>query len=383
MYEYFGELEYGSDSYWDARMKHLHDAKVGEKRKSEDQEDEARLVKKRRKDGSLDVRDNVLYVPFDKRIPPLPPKVRDDGTFALLPDWKERFPEKPGSGSPTGKEKEMPADMRRAAEAEDGEDEDEALDGEEEHMNMDDEEELEDEESAEGLDEGLVMQILRQKLADSGLGDVDESVFKDAISKMLSGEGGGEDALGGLTSLLLGQGGGGGEAIQGFLAGQGVQMDGEEEEDYDDNEDSAQAANSARKPASKALPNKRNPQKTSRGTTASPNSTSPASGAKTKSSQGPTTTATDPTTPNPTSPVVVPSPPPVSMKTSRKRRAPSLDEPSVPQPEFPSTSAKPAAKRRRTPRAGTPVEESEAAPSVATSAGRTTRSAAAAGKRGG
>ena len=34
VYEYFGELEYGSDSYWDARMKHLVEAGLGEKRKS-------------------------------------------------------------------------------------------------------------------------------------------------------------------------------------------------------------------------------------------------------------------------------------------------------------------------------------------------------------
>ena len=52
VYEYFGELEYGSDSYWDARMKHLNSVGLGEKRKSAQEEDtEGRVVKKRRKDG--------------------------------------------------------------------------------------------------------------------------------------------------------------------------------------------------------------------------------------------------------------------------------------------------------------------------------------------
>ena len=49
VYEYFGELEYGSDSYWDARMKHLNSVGLGEKRKSAQEEDiEGRVVKKRR-----------------------------------------------------------------------------------------------------------------------------------------------------------------------------------------------------------------------------------------------------------------------------------------------------------------------------------------------
>jgi hypothetical protein len=244
VYEYFGELEYGSDSYWDARMKHLGEAGLGEKRKSEEEEGdtEARMVKKRRKDARGDVeevRDNVLYVPFEGRLAPLPPVVgQDEGRFALLPDWKERFPER---GSPIGKRRpaEMPAEMRKAAEEvideeEDVEDQDMAgdrddgdemetgEDGESEE-DGDDEDGEEEEEGAGGLDQDLVMQVLRQKLADSGLGDVDESMFKDVIAKMMSGDGDSEDAVGGLASLLLGQEGGGGKAFEGFLAGQGVE----------------------------------------------------------------------------------------------------------------------------------------------------------------
>ena len=96
-------------------------ARAGGKRKSGVDEDEAVVIKKRRKDDGLEARDNVVFIPFEKRLAPLPPEVHVEEQFALLPDWKERFPEGIDDGSPT--KKRMPADMRRAAEAEDEEDE--------------------------------------------------------------------------------------------------------------------------------------------------------------------------------------------------------------------------------------------------------------------
>ena len=115
-YEYFGELEYIGDSYWDARIKHLENVWAGEKRKSaDDAEGDAAVVKKRRKDAGLEPRDNVLFVPFEARLAPTPPPVHGEGGFALLPDWKERFPERAGEESPIKSKKQMPADMRRAA----------------------------------------------------------------------------------------------------------------------------------------------------------------------------------------------------------------------------------------------------------------------------
>ncbi|KAM0706008.1 hypothetical protein Q7P35_007368 [Cladosporium inversicolor] len=404
VYEYFGELEYGSDSYWDARIKHLASAKAGEKRKSGVGEDEAAVIKKRRKDDGLEARDNVVFIPFEERLAPLPPKVCEEGGFALLPDWKERFPEGIDDGEPT--RKRMPADMRRAAEAEDEADEEEEGRGREEadtyenemDFNSDEYEDEDEDDGAAGVDQDVIMQVLRQKLADSGLGDVDESVFKDAIAKLLSGEGDSEDALGGLTSLLLGQKDGGGKAFEGFLAGQGVDVnraeDAEEEgvdtEDEDEQEEvESHSTAQTTGPTPTPTPKNKARSKTTSASTATPNRKTPTTRGKSKATSSTTTATTATTNTNtnskskPASPIVVPSPPPLSFKTSRKRRAPSLDEPAVPQPEAPSNSAKPAAKRRRAPRAEPPTTEPETAPSVAPATGRrTTRSAAADGKDG-
>jgi len=419
VYEYFGELEYGSDSYWDARMKHLSEAGLGKKRKSGDEEDtEDRMVKKRRKDGGRgdvqEVRDNVLYVPFEKRLVPLPPRVEqsEEGRFALLPDWKERFPEK---GSPVAKKRQMPAEMRKAAEEvvdedEDGEngsvdreDGDDMETGEDGEYEEDEEDGDGEEEGSAGLDQDLVMQILRQKLADSGLGDVDESMFKEAIAKMMAGNGDSEDAVGGLASLLLGQEGGGGKAFEGFLAEQGVELgraegddDGggsESESKDEDNETDPRPTKKA-----KANPTSTKSRKPSTTTTSSSAARSKAasqtpSTSRARSKTSETTAFHESPSATRTSPTVVPSPlPPAivaaasSTQPSRKRRAPSLDEPSVPPPPQVATaatsSAKPPAKRSRaTPassRSETPADDSEPGPTRR----RTTRSAAAAAEKG-
>ena len=387
VYEYFGELEYGSDSYWDARIKHLADARAGDKRKSEDVESEAAVVKKRRKDAGLEARDNVVFVPFDARLAPLPPLVRGDGRFALLPDWKERFPDRVGE-SPGRKGKQMPADMRRAAEAdaEEEEEQEDSLGGEDDQMELgsDEDEEDDDEEddgATAGIDQDVIMHVLRQKLADSGLGDVDESVFKDAIAQMMSGEGNGEDALGGLASLLLGQKDGGGQAFQGFLAGQGVQLgqaeDDDEEHEGADEDENDRGGSHAQSAQSTATPKaKPSASRTTSASATTPNHKTSTNRGKSKRTSAPTTT--EATVPNHTSPIVVPSPPPVAMKSSRKRRAPSLDEPALPQPEAPVNHAKPAAKRRRAPQSGSQEDESDTTvSSVPAAARRTTRSAAA------
>ena len=395
VYEYFGELEYGSDSYWDARIKHLASARAGEKRKSGDVgEEEAAVIKKRRKDAGLEARDNVVFVPFEERLAPLPPGVRaeGEGAYALLPDWRERFPE--GDEDPSPTRKGMPTDMRRAAEAEDGEDEEEDPAAHENEMDVDSEEyedEDEDDDAPAGVDQDVIMQVLRQKLADSGLGDVDESVFRDAIAKMLSGEGDSEDALGGLTSLLLGQKDGGGKAFEGFLTGQGVDLHGGEdveedpnENDEENDEEESESHITAQTTGPSSTPNTKTRSKTTSTSTSTLNHKTPTTRGKSKATNASTakTTTTKPKSKS-ASPIVVPSPPPVSFKTSRKRRAPSLDEPALPQPEAPSNGAKPAAKRRRTPRVEPPTTEPESAPSVAPATGRrTTRSAAAARESG-
>jgi hypothetical protein len=274
----------------------------------------------------------------------------------------------------------MPADMKRAAEGE-GEGEGE--------MEVDEHEDEYDEEDglAAGVDQDMIMQVLRQKLADSGLGDVDESVFKDAIAKMLSGDVGGEDAMGELASLLLGQKDGGGKAFEEFLAGQGVDLSRAENEGDDvENAGNCEAGSHIPNPTPNPTPTaaipkiNSGPKPSSASTTRYHSQRTPTTRGKSESTCSSTTTTTattttNDTTSNPPSSTVVPSPPPVAFKTTRKRRAPSLDEPAIPQPEAPS--AEPAAKRRRTPHAELPTND----PGPATGR-RTTRSAAAAGKSG-
>jgi hypothetical protein len=372
----------------------LDSVRAGEKRKSGVDENEAVTTKKRRTDDGLESGDNVVFMPFKKRLAPLPPQVHGEEQFALLPDWKERFSERLEDDSPTRKGRQMPADMRRAAEAEDEEDEEEEDGAEnpvadEDEMEVDSDGYEEDDDTGAGIDQDVIMQVLRQKLADSGLGDVDESVFKDAIAKMLSGEGNAEDALGGLTSLLLGQKDEGGKAFEGFLAGQGVNMhreeEAEEEAGEDGNDDGQEEGDtnvSTQTAEQTATPKTKTRSKATSTTTATPTHKKPMTRGKSKATMSSTTTTTN-TKQKPASPIVVPSPPPMSFETSRKRRAPSLDEPTLAQPEAPNDSAKPAAKRRRAPRAEPPITEPEAAPSVAPATGRrTTRSAAAAGKDG-
>lgn len=244
IYEYFGELEYGSDSYWDANMRHLdggsHAEQAGSKRKRDSSGKEVAGSSKKRKvknahptepgDSQLE---NVVYMPFEARLPPSPPNTGKQ-KFALLPDWKQRFANLE-EDNPT--KKAMPPDMRRAAE---GHDEDirtplktgSAAAGQPIGMrDADDDWEDEDEHAGvAGLDPEMLQTILKQKLQESGLGNMDESMFSQAIASMLSGSG--DDAAGELANMLLGKANEGGDpALTGWLTQQGVRMEEEGGED--------------------------------------------------------------------------------------------------------------------------------------------------------
>lgn len=379
IFEYFGELEHGSDSYWDARIKHLEEGdgqkkpqqqeqrSTSKKRKQgegQEETEEGFMSRKRRREGDdvLAVDENVVYMPFEARLARPPPRSADGGHFALLPDWKEKFPEKKGGEIPSpGKGRQMPAEMRRAAEggADDEEDEEE---GEElvEGEGMD----VDSGADASGVDQDVVMQVLRQRLADSGLGEVDEAVFKDAIAQMLSGEGDGGDAVGGLASLLLGQKGGGGEAFQGFLAGQGVHMrGGEGEEDDDDDNDHDDDDHDENNDLDES-----NDQQSATRAAASPSSAQTAASRNTKHTRTRSPAAK------------------TTAKSNLKRKAPpSPSGLSIPQASTAAT-ATPSTKRRRTPApdeveagdvAGMPPSEEPVVPGR-----RTTRSAASGNKKG-
>jgi len=244
IYEYFGELEYGSDSYWDANMRHLKEVErpkqTGSKRKRGDVEsDEQRSSRKRKAPNGQSAAsvgdsqiENVVYMPFEARLPPSPPQPEKQ-SFALLPDWKQRFTDNEEDKPP---EKAMPPDMRRAVEGRDDEMDtpaDTRAAQVDRSATMDDaEEDWEDEDEhagVEGLDPAMLQTILKQKLLESGLGDVDESMFSQAIASMLSGSG--DDATGELADMLLGKANQDGDsALSGWLSQQGVRMEDEEGE---------------------------------------------------------------------------------------------------------------------------------------------------------
>lgn len=186
------------------------------------------------KEDAEPVSETVLFRPFSAQEPALPPKLREKTQFALLPDWKERFSH---DSTRTPPKKPMPADMRQAAEAADEDDTPTRLQassaehGEEEDWEDDDDDDGEGrgEDALAGLDPETLKAILKQKLSETGLGNMDEAALEQAIAKMLSGSS--DDAAGDLTDLLLGQATENGDgAVSGWLEGQGVQLDREEEE---------------------------------------------------------------------------------------------------------------------------------------------------------
>ena len=242
VYEYFGDIEYGADSYWDSNISHLKSmqpAKTGEKRKRG--LEKAQPEKRRKGSGkqaqpdSSEMGENVIYKTFEQRMPPSPPRLERRLSFALLPDWRERF----SNDNAAFEVKSMPADMQKAAQATDDDSppskskskrksavtqrkilppEDELEDDEV----WEDDEDEDDAESGMAIDLEAIKAVLKQKLGPAADG-MDEAAFMGAIQKMLSGEGGAEDDL---ASMLIDKATEGGDAAaMDFLSQQGVSLD--------------------------------------------------------------------------------------------------------------------------------------------------------------
>ncbi|KAK0252168.1 hypothetical protein B0A54_08154 [Friedmanniomyces endolithicus] len=263
-YPFWDELEYVDDEYWEvegqpAGQQQQGAGTVGQKRKRA-----AGTVfnagEKRRKvsalkgvvgRGELDgVVDPVVYKTHSERVVfPPPALVAGRGkVYALLPDWKTRFADEDGLVKTAG----MPADMRKAAEAKEEDtpskqvppmvllDEGDEVDEEE------DQDALEEEGGMDGTaapDPELLKAILKQRLGEAGLGDVDEEAFMASIGKLLAGEASDDSSISNLTELLLGKAAED-SAVTGFLSRQGISLgpteaEDEEEEEEGEEEDSA------------------------------------------------------------------------------------------------------------------------------------------------
>lgn len=243
VFDYWMDTEYGSDSYWDSNMDHLAGMREEKRKRVLEQ---SRAVGKRRVEVENQL-PNVVFRPLGERMRRVLYKEEtegDDGkreSFALLPDWRERFK---GREEPEVVRK-MPEEMRRAAMAgdeqspprkkgkkkavavrgveaeEDWEDEDVDMDG------------ADDEEGEGGidLDPEMLKTVLKQRLGEAGLDGLDEATFMQSIAKMLSGDGvGTDDAAGELAQSLLGRASDD-QAVSGWLSEQGVSLGAQDEDD--------------------------------------------------------------------------------------------------------------------------------------------------------
>ncbi|KAK3715164.1 hypothetical protein LTR37_007374 [Vermiconidia calcicola] len=239
MFEYWDDLHYGEDEYWDNGGRGVPTAEAGQKRKR----NEAKLGRHAQKRRKLNLKDtggdNVRFVNVAARIARREPPILEQPTsFALLPDWKQRF------AGDTGviETQSMPEAMKKAAE---GRDEDSPLKSRQAYASgvqgSDDgwEDEGDGDEDMEAqpasLDPEAIKAILKQRLGDAGLEGMDEGAFMRTITKMLSGEGGADEAADDLASSLLGQATQGNDtALSGWLSQQGVSLDAAEDEEGDE-----------------------------------------------------------------------------------------------------------------------------------------------------
>ena len=232
---FWDECEYVDDEYWDNGPISSPTSKQIAKRKRDEYAPQLPLAKKRR--ALMENLENVQFVSMRKRLELYyqpPPRLGDVKAFALLPDWRDRFAKDTG----VFVEKAMPEEMKKAAEAQDQDTPPKKqhytafADGADDQEWMDEDEAEDEDGEAEGmpaLDLEALKSVLKQRLRDAGLKDMDENAMMSAISKMLSGD---EDALGDLTNTLLGQAAEGNDsAVSGWLSQQGVSLDEAAEDD--------------------------------------------------------------------------------------------------------------------------------------------------------
>lgn len=241
LFGYQEDLEYGDDSYWDYGT-YGKDEQTGEKRKRGSAGSQITPSKKRksaREDAYNRELEPLVFRSRDERTQRFlrdPPLQENRAPFSFLGDWKERFARADGIVT----NQKMPASMKAAAEAKsedtpekanrlhDADSEDQ--EGEEGDWEDDEGEEGEEEEDGEGglaIDPEMLKAILREKLADAGLDGMDESAFMNTIKQMLSAEGDSDDAAGTLANSLLGKltSDTGDQALSGWLSGQGVSLE--------------------------------------------------------------------------------------------------------------------------------------------------------------
>ncbi len=234
LFDFWADLQYGDDEYWDNEPSGMPTAGQKTKRTAGTP---LKPVAKRRllslgdTDGGL-----VRFVPTLSRIR-FASQRRAESTalssFALLPDWRDRF------AGTTGliKLKAMPVEMKKAAESKEedtppkvrlaeliaDEDDDDRAEGEGE---LEDEAEEPDAVSADmDQNDELLHSVLAEKLRGTPLEGMDNGMLMQIMGEMKSGGGDG-NALDVLTNSLLGKATEGNDmGVSGWLSQQGVALD--------------------------------------------------------------------------------------------------------------------------------------------------------------
>lgn len=236
LFEYYDDLEYGDDSYWEYGLPGSN--KPGEKRKRGVAPANAGHGKRRKaNDGEQLVGEwePLMFRSREERLRTYKedaPLLKGKSSVSFMADWRERFADEDGKVTIT----KMPAAMRKAAEGQNDDTPPKARqlgeeayveDGEDGEEGWEDEEDDGDEEGGIGIDPEMLKSILREKLGAAGLDGMDESVFMQTIQKMMSGEGDDDDAAGDLANSLLGKltSGTGNDGLSGWLSQQGVSLE--------------------------------------------------------------------------------------------------------------------------------------------------------------
>jgi hypothetical protein len=241
LFDYWNDLEYVDNAYWDGVSVPSRELDPHEKRLF----GSARGKKLRAKDTSgLSSRgyDPISFRSRTERDHYVAKNLKTitsrTPVYALFPDWRVRLtnePERRQPGSTT-----LPV-LPEVADAE-------SADGADSEMEYEEEDEEEDEtDGGLQIDPEMLKAILKDKLGQAGLDGLDEGAFMETISKLMSGD---DTAADGLADSLLGNlsNESGGGALSSWLTGQGVSLDDGEEEDLEE-ENNVSSAEKTTKPS--------------------------------------------------------------------------------------------------------------------------------------
>jgi hypothetical protein len=227
LFDFWNDLEYVDNAYWDDVSVPIRklDAR-GKAQKGASRGLKATAKRLRTGDGtgsSIRGYDPISYrsrAERDHYVAKASPMISSrTPAYALLPDWRVRLAKEPERRRPGPTTLPVLPDVAYA-ESDGGS-----------YSEIDDDDE---QEAGSGLqiDPEMLKAILKEKLGQAGLEGLDEGVFMETISKLMSGD---ETAADGLANSPLGNmsSDNGSGALSSWLTGQGVSLENDDEADLD------------------------------------------------------------------------------------------------------------------------------------------------------